>query len=189
MGECNDSMFNVSNVKFMIHNSEEEQSEPEPLPPGDLVVTADPSPFLNWCDEGCAECRVAYYTNYPLETFGSCVNDIEYRYGNQCKTSHDQSRCSTDPAEMAYCFKAYPAASDLKWKDPDNKCRTVREFNRQSGDDFDWTWGSRNQSTSKGLCKLSTDPDRVCAWSWDASEARTNKGWTSMVRQRPTVTV
>merc|ERR1712241_612932 len=106
-----------------------------------LIVSEEASEFLSDCDTGCTE----------------CVNDVVYRYGHQCKASQDRSRCST--GEMDYCFKAYPADSDKKWRDPDNKCRSVIEFNRQ--EDFPWKFGKKNKGNkNSGLCILSDDPNR-----------------------------
>jgi len=85
---------------------------------------------------------------------------------------------------MDYCFKAYPVESDQKWKDPDYQCRSVVQFNRE--EDFDWKFAKRNKRHMRyGLCKLSSDPDADCAQSWDNSEPKKNKGWTSMARVRP----
>ena len=141
-----------------------------------------PSEFLSDCYDGCTECKKTWWSNSPQDAIYECVNDIVYRYGNQCKDTHDRSRCSTE--ELEYCFKAYPADSDLRWKDPDNECRTVRMFNRD--DSFKWTFGNKDKSNiDAGLCILSSDPNRRCAHSWDPSEPRKNKGWTAMARVRP----
>jgi len=55
---------------------------PGPDPDDEMVVSEEASAFLSDCAEGCTECRKAWYKNSPDETFGHCVNDIVYRYGN-----------------------------------------------------------------------------------------------------------
>ena len=124
---------------------------------------------------------MAYRENYENDWYPRCNNTIVYRYGNQCNNNHDLSRCNN--FEMEYCFKAYPAASEMRWKDPDNECRTVLEFNRDP--DFPWKYKNKNTSNlSKGLCKLSSDPNMQCALSWDPSDPMRNKGYTSLFRPR-----
>jgi len=185
LGDCNQSSAKISNVMWKQETSV--NPAPGPDPDDEMVVSEEASAFLSDCAEGCTECRKAWYENSPDETFGHCVNDIVYRYGNKCNDRQDTSRCS--PEEMDYCFKAYPAESAQKWRDPDNKCRTIVEFNRQ--EDYPWKFGKKNRSNvNNGLCALSSDPDKVCATSWDPedttqSEGKPWKGYTSMARVRP----
>jgi len=65
---------------------------------------------------------------------------------------------------MDFCFKAYPASSVKRWKDPDNKCRTVTDFVRDI--DGPWSWNKRDyRRTDRGLCKAyeTSMPDMSCA--------------------------
>ena len=180
-GDCSASRAKISNFHWLSNTSINDAPEPEPPVPGELIVSEEASMYLSECYEGCTECRKSWFENFPNEIFGTCVNDIVYRYGNQCKSSHDRSRCSTE--EMDYCFKAYPYDSDLKWKDPDNKCRSVLDHVRD--DTYPWTFANRDQTKlTKGLCKLGTDPARTCAYAWDAADPLGNSASTYLVRQR-----
>ena len=181
LGECSSSKAKISNFSWTQDTSLNPKPEPEPEP--EMIVSDFTTAFLSECEPGCAECRMAWMSNDPNFTFGHCVDWVQYRFGNQCnKSSQDKSRCSTE--EMEYCFKAYPADSELRWKDPENECRTVIEFNRD--DSFPWKFGSRDKSNlNVGLCILSSDPNRRCAHSWDNSEPMRNKGYTAMARVRP----
>ena len=184
--DCSGSMATIKNIEFMSGTSEiipePDENDNEPQPDPTLIIMEEASNYISDCWEGCTECRKAYYDNDPNYIFGHCVNDIVYRYGNQCNSSQDRSRCST--MEMDFCFRAYPADSDLRWKDPDNKCRSLIEFNRDLT--FPWLYKSKNTSNlNRGMCILDNDPYLQCALSWDSNDPAGNKGYTSMYRPRP----
>jgi hypothetical protein len=130
IGDCTRSQAKISNVMWL----QETSVNPAPGPDDEKFISEEASDYLSDCGEGCTECVKAWYTNSPEQVFGHCVNNIVYRYGHKCKDWHNKSRCSTE--EMDYCFKAYPADSPQGWKDADNKCRTVIDFNRQTNDEF-----------------------------------------------------
>ena len=195
LGECSASTSKLTNLTWKVGTSVNPLPEPDnDEDPGKEIVTEKASDFIWECedqknDEGhdCTECKKAYYENTPEVTHGKCTNWVQYRYGNQCKSSQDTSRCS--PGEMEYCFKAYPAASSKRWNDPDNKCRTVTEFVRNIDRDA-WTWASRNhRRTDRGLCKVYKDWGLMdgmgCRLSWlktDKSNSKASRGYSSILR-------
>ena len=94
-----------------------------------------------------------------------------------------------DSEELRFCFAAYPAASSKRWRDPDNKCRTITPFIRNL--DYGWTFNRRDVKSSqlkRGMCILDSNPSRRCALSWDnndKSNSRASRGATSIIRPRP----
>ena len=91
---------------------------------------------------------------------------------------------------MDFCFKAYPAGSAKRWKDPDNKCRTVTEFvrNLDGPEDEPWKWAKKNhRRNDRGLCMVTVgeDPEQNCRLSWlnsDKSNSKASRGYTSILR-------
>jgi len=194
LGTCTQSNAKLTNLTWKSGTSLNPMDDDQ-QDPGELIVTEKASATIGMCadqmnDEGhdCTECKEAYFENFEDDKFGVCTNWVQYRYGNQCKTTDpDLSRCSE--GEMDFCFKAYPAGSSKRWKDPDNKCRTVTEFVRDINGP--WKYNKNNhRRTDRGLCKVyqQSMPDMKCALSWmesDNSNKKASRGYTSILRPRP----
>ena len=101
------------------------------------VISDTPTPKLSDCEVGCAVCMKAHFEDEPDVEFGECIDWRDFRYSNLCRPhwGHtERGLCNTE--EMEYCFWSFPQASPMRWMDPENKCRTVLNFNRNL--DFPW---------------------------------------------------
>lgn len=113
----------------------------------------------------------------PDEIYYTCVDETVYKYTNQCKDKHDQSRCSVGANNT--CFWAYPYGESKKHQHEERACRTVPK-NLIEGE-FKFSSRRVTENKKKGQCG-DCSSDQTCAWSWLKSDERKGKGCSAMWR-------
>ena len=150
-----------TNPKSIVSNIRWNKDDSVVDPKGDLII-GDMAENLSDCtEEGCTECRDAYYEFVPDDVFQTCTDFTVYKYGNVCpdtgKWNRDLCNSGSD-----YCQKSYP------WGDPDRHrsegaaCRTAPASFVEG--DFEFSKKECRKPTA-GLCHAGCG-DAECRNSW-----------------------
>ena len=141
----------------------------------DEYVEGGPAPRLDLCGSGCTECRQYYWTSAPDQFDYQCVDDTVYKYGNQCGSNQDRSKCMTDADQL--CHKSFPLGDEDKFQSADAACRTIPQANLEG----DFMYANREcRKETAGLCAYGCEG--TCHNSWKVEDPLKWKSATAMCR-------
>ena len=127
-----------------------------------------PAESLEYCVDGCTDCRKGYYSFYPNFPIYQCVDMTVYKYGDECATLNSgkwsTEWCATGPDQ--WCHKSYPMDDPLGMNSPDAGCRTVPKAFIDSV--FYWDFGPPCDD-QYGLC-IHGCGNNACVLGWPSGD-------------------
>jgi len=128
------------------------------------MVLDGPAEALDYCVEGCTDCRKGYYSLYPDFPIYQCIDMTVYKYGDECTSADNTKWCATDSDQ--WCHWSYPMGDALGMNSPDAACRTVPQSFIDSV--FYWDFGPPCDD-QYGLC-IHGCGTNACVLGWPSGD-------------------
>jgi len=176
---CETANTKIKNIVWTtndcINSEENEEEEEEEQEPGELVI-GDAAESLEMCEEGCSECRMSWFENFPNDKFATCSDMRQMKFGGKCGGRKDKSMCAT--GDGLYCHMSYPYGDADKMRSDDAGCRTVPADYIEN----DFKYGNRECRNSKAQLCFYGCGDGTCHNSWPIEDPLKWKSPMAMCR-------